>query len=166
MAPIPTPGWELRNDRSLSVWLSQDDENRDASATDISLRVSNDGAAEPLTSAHALYDFVTAPGEPESIVLDASPANRSPVTLESSNGGFFSAVFALERSASCSRDLAFAPMRIRLHASAASSGRWNWENDYAALDRPARSGWYRTQRIQLLDPDGHIVFGWAPTASP
>jgi alpha-tubulin suppressor-like RCC1 family protein len=166
MAPKPTPGWEFRNDRHLSVWLSHDDERRLGGGTELSLRVSNDGDAEPLASARAWYDFAAGPGEPESVALDASPGNRSPVTLESTSGGHFSALFSLERSASCSGTSAFAPLHIRLRPSAASSGRWNWENDYSALDRPSRSGWYRTQRIQLLDPAGHIVFGWAPATSP
>lgn len=167
MAPSVTPGWEFRNDRSLGVWLSQDDERRlEGGGTVLSLRISNDGDAEPLTAARALYDFVTGPGEPESVVLDGSPTNRSAATLESSAGGFFSAVFSLERSASCSRSSMFAPVRIRLRGAATSSGRWNWQNDYASLDRPTHSGWYRTQRVQLLDSADHIVFGWAPAASP
>lgn len=167
MAPSATPGWEFRNDRNLGVWLSQDDEPRlGAGGSVVSLRVSNDGDAAPLVAARALYDFVSGPGEPESFALDASPANRSLVRLESSTGGLYSAVFSLERSAACSSSSLFAPVRIRLRGSTASGGRWDWQNDYASLDRPSRSGWYRTQRIQLLDTAGHIVFGWAPTASP
>jgi len=162
MTPLVTPGWQFRNERALSVWLKTE-EAAQGEGFDVALRVSTDaGGPEALANAQAAYDFLASPGEPSSIALETSPANQSRVTLESAPNGFFSAVFALDGSAACSRSGA-APVHVRLRGS---GGVWNWQNDYAAADRPPHPGWYQTQRIQVLDTTQHIVFGWAPVTSP
>jgi hypothetical protein len=128
--------------------------------------VSADRDAEPLADARAFYDFVAGVGEPASVTFDATPATRSLVTLESESVGFFSAIFSLHGSASCSRSAVFGAQRIRLRGVQPRDGHWDWENDYAAVDRSPQPGWYRTQRIQLLDVAGQLVFGWTRDSAP
>jgi hypothetical protein len=166
MAPIPTPGWEFRNERRLSVWLTREEESHsEREAFDVGLGVSSE-SSKPLDGVRALYNFVAGPGEPQGVTLDASRRTKPAVTLESAPGSFFSAVFSLGGSGSCLGTEPVGWSRIRVRAASASGGSWNWENDYAVADRPPRPGWYRTRRIQLADAAGHIAFGWARSKSP
>jgi hypothetical protein len=167
MTPVPTPGWEFRNDLSLSVWLSQVDEPHfQGAGSNVWLRISGEAGIESLSGARALYDFTLGKGEPSTVTLDASPTLTSQVTLESVTGGFFSAIVDLGGASSCPRPSSLGPFGIRLRDPGATGSTWTWENDYGAADRPPRSGWYRTERVQLVDAADHIVFGWARATSP
>jgi alpha-tubulin suppressor-like RCC1 family protein len=163
MTPIPTPGWVFHDDLGLTVWLRQEEETDAAgSGSDVSLLVSKDSTSAASGEVEALYDFVTGPDEPQSVTLDPGSAASPAATLESAPGGFFSAVFEFDESASCgSTPASRSGHLVRLRASAAPGASWSWENDYATADRPPRPGWYRTRRIQVINPSGNIVFGWA-----
>ncbi len=150
-------GWSFVNEHRLAVWLT--DEWTDGEGTSITLDVSAppESVVPGLT---ALLSFDTSEAPARVVEL----ATRGDFEDEERNR------LALEQEVTASLwtlrvdlgdalgDHGFAA-RLRLGFTDDGGG-WRAGNDYAASERTFRRVPYPTQRVQVIDRSGNVIYGW------
>lgn len=154
-------GWKFTNSRALEAWLM--DESSDSKSACTALYVSNAGT-EPISGFNVFYSFSTAEYSgvglglqdhysPWSVLKMHSEQNRDLWTLEYNFTGL--TLFPLAETSWGNHG----GEKLRIHYSDWASS-WDSNNDYSASGRLPPNEWYKTTRVQIVDADGTVIYGW------
>jgi alpha-tubulin suppressor-like RCC1 family protein len=162
MSYVSAATWQFVNPKDLTVWLSVPSSRGSTTAISLALSSPKRHVVEALK---AFYNFQIAIPEKGTPKLFDWDTPFSTPQIESGEGNAFSIVFNYSSVGSVEvgreHHLRRRVERVGLGVGSLESG-GNGQNDYGLSDRASSCAWYQTQRIQIADASGRLVYGWTP----
>jgi hypothetical protein len=162
---VDDAGWTFTNSQGLDVWLREELADSHGTSMRFYPRASN---GLPLRGLTAFMFFGLEDNGVNSVTIDPRRGNESAVSLEQEPDErllLVKFVFPSNGTGSSSpesRRLYFGE-GFRLSYTNGDSI-WFAGDDYSASEQVRRS-WYRSQRVQIVDEAGRIVYGWTRSSS-
>ena len=165
--PIPSVGWKFQNPLGIDVWLREEDiADKFASSflvSDLSLVIANP-AGKPIPTIRAYYNLHVSPNEAAPSLLAKMLEPGWSANVEPSIPGFFGIALSQSQPTPTAtyRKAASVSARMRFRSGPLAESGIAWQDDYAAMDRPMTVNWFRSRRLQIVDDQGKMLFGWTP----
>lgn len=155
-------GWVFVNPHDLDVWML--DKGTDEKSSAIALFIENTGQ-HAISDFRALYALSGAEmaGVDVAFLDNYTPWSTPRLRAEKTAGAYtldldFGGRTLLGGQATSLGE--HGGERIVLHFASWKRG-WDTGNDYSASERHRRHEWHRTTRVQVVDREGRVLYGWS-----